>query len=142
MFRLVWTILLHLLGLGCIAADIAIIATLGQAAIDLSWTGWLAVGFYWMLAVGLAMGWQRIVGQPLKLIILGFYVMATLMLLGLGFSVAMGQPTLLLAFAPLATALIGRILLDIITHARRKPMPTEADTAPPKRTTHDTLFNP
>lgn len=139
MLRLAWTILLHLLGLGCIAADIAIIATLGQH--DLSWTGWLAVGFYWALAVGLAMGWQRIVGQPLKLIVLGFYVMATLMLLGLGFSTAMAPPTLLLAFAPLATALVGRIILDIVTHARRKPMPTP-DTAPTKRTTHDTLFNP
>jgi len=139
MFRIAWTILFHLAGVGCIAADIAIIATLGQH--DLSWTGWLGVGFYWMLAIGLAMGWQRIVGQPLKLIILGFYVMATLMLLGLGFSNAMGPPTLLLAFAPLATALVGRIILDIVAHARRKPM-AAPDATPAKRTTHDTLFNP
>ncbi|MDP3494960.1 MAG: hypothetical protein Q8R82_17745 [Hyphomonadaceae bacterium] len=136
--KLAWAILLHLMGIGCIAADIAIIATLGRY--DLAWTGWLAVGFYWMLALGLAMGWQRLIGRPLSVIVLGFYVMATLMLLGLGFSPNMGQPTLLLAFAPLATALLGRIILDII--ASRKSKPAAKPSAPTKATTHDTLFGP
>jgi hypothetical protein len=140
--KLAWFIILHLLGVGCIAADIAIIATLGVQDLDLSWTGWVGVVFLWWLAVGVAMGWKRFIGRPLRLIILGFYIMATLMLLGIGFSADMGQPTLLLGFAPLATALIGRIILDIVTHATRKPAASAADLAPTKRTTHDTLFNP
>lgn len=136
--KLAWAILLHLTGVGCIAADIAIIATLGQY--DHSWAGWVGLGFYWMLALGLAMGWQRLVRRPLSVIILGFYVMASLMLLGLGFSPKLGQPTLLLAFAPLATALLGRIILDIM--ASRKAGLANKPAPPPKATTHDTLFGP
>ena len=49
--KLVATILFHLLGLACIAADVAIIATLGQQ--DLSWAGWVAIAFYWIFAVRL-----------------------------------------------------------------------------------------
>ena len=93
-----------------------------------------------MLALGLAMGWQRLVRRPLSVIILGFYVMASLMLLGLGFSPKLGQPTLLLAFAPLATALLGRIILDIM--ASRKAGPALKPAPSPKATTHDTLFGP
>ena len=136
--KLGWFILFHLMGVACIAADVAIIATLGQY--DLSWTGWLGVGFYWMFALGVAMGWKRFVGRPVTVIILGFYVMASLMLLGLGFSPKLGQPTLLLAFAPLATALIGRIILDILGARKAPPPPMPA--APPRATTHDTLFGP
>lgn len=136
--KLGWFILFHLMGVACIAADVAIIATLGQH--DLSWTGWLGVGFYWMFALGVAMGWKRFVGRPVTVIILGFYVMASLLLLGLGFSPKLGQPTLLLAFAPLATALLGRIILDIL--AARKAPPPPLPAAPPRATTHDTLFGP
>jgi hypothetical protein len=132
-----WYIIFHLLGLGCIAVDIAIIATMGQ--FDLAWTGWVGVGFYWWLGVGIAFGWLRFVGQPLSLIILGFYVMATLALLGMGFSPKLSSPSLLLAFAPLATALIGRIILDIVAHRKRVAAPTPP---PQPRTTHDTLFKP
>lgn len=135
--KLGWFILFHLMGVACIAADIAIIATLGQY--DLAWTGWLGVGFYWMFALGVAMGWKRFVGRPVTVIILGFYVMASLMLLGLGFAPQMGQPTLLLAFAPLATSLLGRIVLDIVASTKKKAAPP-AGTA--KATTHDTLFGP
>ena len=77
-------ILYHLLGVACIAADIAIMATLGQQ--DLSWMGWVAIAFYWIFAVRLAMGWKRLFGRPLRLILVGFYVMASLMLLGIGFT--------------------------------------------------------
>ena len=129
-------ILYHLLGVACIAADIAIMATLGQH--DLTWAGWIAIAFYWIFAVRLAMGWKRLFGRPLRLILIGFYVMASLMLLGIGFSQKMGAPSLLLAFAPLATALIGRIILDIIA-ARKAPKPV-IPPSPPKATTHDTLF--
>lgn len=131
-------ILYHLLGVACIAADIAIMATLGQY--DWSWAGWIAIAFYWIFAVRLAMGWKRLFGRPLRLILIGFYVMASLMLLGIGFSQKMGAPSLLLAFAPLATALVGRIILDIIA-ARKAPKPAPAmPPSPPKATTHDTLF--
>lgn len=135
--KLGWFILFHLMGVACVAADIAIIATLGQH--DLPWTGWLGVSFYWMFALGVAMGWKRFVGRPVTVIILGFYVMASLMLLGLGFSPKLGQPTLLLAFAPLATALFGRIILDIV--ALRKAR-LASKPPPRKATTHDTLFGP
>ena len=61
-------------------------------------------------------------------------------LLGIGFSQKMGAPSLLLAFAPLATALVGRIILDIIA-ARKAPKPKPAmPPSPPKVTTHDSLF--
>ena len=136
--KLASVILYHLLGVACIAADIAIIATLGQH--DLSWMGWIAIAFYWIFAVRLAMGWKRLFGRPLRLILVGFYVMASLMLLGIGFSQKMGAPSLLLAFAPLATALVGRIILDIIA-ARKAPKPKPAmPPSPPKVTTHDSLF--
>lgn len=138
--KLGWFILFHLLGVSCIAADIAVLATLGQ--MDLSWLGWLGVGFYWMFAIGVAMGWKRFGGRPLTVIILGFYVLATMLLLGIAFSNAMGPPTLLLAFAPLATAFIGRIILDIVAHAKRGPPQPVADATAAKRTTHDTLFHP
>lgn len=147
-----WYILFHLLGLGCIAADVAIIGSIGQ--FDLGWTGWLAIGFYWWLAVGVAMGWKRFVGRPVTLVILGFYVMATLLLIGMGFSKKMSSASLLLAFAPLAAALVGRIILDIIAH-RTKPKaepvaavpagpppkgPVAAPTVHKPGSLHDTLF--
>ena len=84
-------ILYHLLGVACIAADIAIMATLGQQ--DLGWMGWIAIAFYWIFAVRLAMGWKRLFGRPLRLILVGFYVMASLMLLAIGFTQKMGAPS-------------------------------------------------
>lgn len=135
--KLVSTILFHLLGLACVAADVAIIATLGQQ--DLSWAGWIAIAFYWIFAVRLAMGWKRLFGRPLKLILVGFYVMASLMLLGIGFAQQMGAPSMLLAFAPLAVALVGRIVLDIVD-ARKHPKAKAMPPPPPKTTTHDQLF--
>lgn len=135
--KLVSTILFHLLGLACVAADVAIIATLGQQ--DLSWAGWIAIAFYWIFAVRLAMGWKRLLGRPLKLILVGFYVMASLMLLGIGFAQQMGAPSMLLAFAPLAVALVGRIVLDIVD-ARKHPKAKAMPPPPPKTTTHDQLF--
>ncbi|MDQ2705554.1 MAG: hypothetical protein M3Y43_10340, partial [Pseudomonadota bacterium] len=96
--------------------------------------------FYWIFAVRLAMGWKRLVGRPLRLILVGVYVMGSLMLLGIGFVQAMGAPSMLLAFAPLATALIGRIILDVI-NARKQPKAKPVKAAPPpKTTTHDQLF--
>lgn len=152
MLRISWFVLFHLLGLSCIAADIAIIATMGQP--DLSWTGWVGVGFCWWVAVGLAMGWKRLVGRPVTLMIFGLYVMATLLLIGMGFSQKMGSPTLLLAFAPMAVALVGRIILDIIGRGKKpkdaavatKPAvsapsgPVAAPTVHKPGSLHDTLF--
>jgi hypothetical protein len=76
------------------------------------------------------MGWQRLVGQPLTLIVLGFYVMATLALLGLGFSPVLGQPTLLLALAPLLVGLLGRFILDILA---RRSDPRREKAPPPNK---------
>ena len=136
--KLASVILYHLLGIACVVADIAIMATLGQQ--DLSWAGWIAIAFYWIFAVRLAMGWKRLFGRPLRLILIGFYVMASLMLLGIGFSQKMGAPSMLLAFAPLATALIGRIILDIIEARKAPKTKTALPPSPPKVTTHDSLF--
>jgi len=113
-------------------------ATLGQY--DMSWAGWIAIAFYWIFAVRLAMGWKRLFGRPLRLILVGFYVMASLMLLGIGFTQKMGAPSLLLAFAPLATALVGRIILDIIAARKAPKAKPVMPPAPPKVTTHDSLF--
>ena len=136
--KLASVILYHLLGIACVVADIAIMATLGQQ--DLSWAGWIAIAFYWIFAVRLAMGWKRLFGRPLRLILIGFYVMASLMLLGIGFSQKMGAPSMLLAFAPLATALVGRIILDIIEARKAPKTKTALPPSPPKVTTHDSLF--
>jgi hypothetical protein len=136
--KLVATILFHLLGVACIAADVAIIATLGQQ--DLSWAGWIAIAFYWIFAVRLAMGWKRLTGRPLRLILVGFYVMGSLMLLGIGFAQKMGAPSMLLAFAPLAVGLIGRVIIDLV-QARKRPKAKPVTPPPPtKATTHDQLF--
>jgi hypothetical protein len=136
--KLVATILFHLLGVACIAADVAIIATLGQQ--DLSWAGWIAIAFYWIFAVRLAMGWKRLTGRPLRLILVGFYVMGSLMLLGIGFAQNMGAPSMLLAFAPLAVGLVGRVIIDVV-QARKRPKSRPVTPPPPtKATTHDQLF--
>jgi hypothetical protein len=143
MLRLFWFILFHLLGLACIAADVAIIGSIGLFGVE--WTGWLAIGFYWWVAVGVAMGWKRFVGRPVTLVILGFYMLASLLLLGLSFSQKLGGASLLLAFAPLATALVGRIILDIVLHARKpkaEGTPAAANTPAPAKSgsLHDSLF--
>lgn len=136
--KLVSTILFHLLGLACVVADVAIMATLGQQ--DLGWAGWIAIAFYWLFAVRLAMGWKRLFGRPMKLILSGFYVMASLMLLGIGFARDMGAPSMLLAFAPLAVALVGRIVLDVVEARKRPRAKPVLPPSPPKTTTHDQLF--
>lgn len=136
--KLVATILFHLLGVACIAADVAIIATLGQQ--DLSWAGWIAIAFYWIFAVRLAMGWKRLTGRPLRLILVGFYVMGSLMLLGIGFAQNMGAPSMLLAFAPLAVGLIGRVIIDVVQARKRSKAKPVTPPPPAKATTHDQLF--
>lgn len=136
--KLLATILFHLLGVACAAADVAIMATLGSQ--DLSWAGWIAIAFYWIFAVRLAMGWKRLTGRPLRLILVGFYVMASLMLLGVGFAQTMGLPSMLLAFAPLGVALIGRIVIDIVQHSRKPKEKSKLPASPAKTTTHDQLF--
>lgn len=136
--KLVATLLFHLLGLTCIVADVAIMATLGQQ--DLSWAGWIGIAFYWIFAVRLAMGWKRLTGQPLRLILAGFYVMASMMLLGIGFAQTMGAPSMLLAFAPLGVAFIGRIVIDIVQARKRPKEKPKLPPSPPKTTTHDQLF--
>ena len=41
--KVAYHVILHLLGVGCVAACIAIVATMG--ALDIHWTGWIAVAF-------------------------------------------------------------------------------------------------
>lgn len=134
MLRLFWNILLHLLGLGCVAADIAIVATVGS--IDIHWSGWFAVGFFGVLAMSIATGWVRIRGRPFVIIELGVYVMSAIALLGFGFTLDDPlRPSLVLIATPLLIAVLVRLIFKIVTHRR---LPEEP---PPDRSkVHDSIF--
>ena len=106
-------ILLHLLGIGCIAACIAIVASLGQ--LDIHWSGWVAVAFFAMLSAGIVVGWFPWRGQPLRVLVKGFYVMSALALIGFG--VAMNdpmRPQMWMVLALLAVAIAARILIRVV----------------------------
>ena len=68
--KVAYQILLHVLGVGCIAACIAIVATMGS--LDIHWSGWVAVGFFVVLALGILLGWFPWRGKPLLVLVKGF----------------------------------------------------------------------
>jgi peptidoglycan/LPS O-acetylase OafA/YrhL len=122
-------ILMHLLGVGCIAACIAIVATLGS--LDIHWSGWIAVAFFLMLAVGILLGWFPWRGRPLRVMIKGFYVMSALALLGFGFTMSdPSRPQLWMVLAPVVVAIAARIIIKIVRRSRGDTAaPNEADSA-------------
>lgn len=115
--KVAYHILTHLLGIACIAACIAIVATMG--ALDIHWSGWLAVAFFAMLALGILAGWFPWRGRPLRVLVKGFYVMSALALIGFGFTMSDPlRPQLWMVLAGLGVALVIRIILKIVFHLR------------------------
>lgn len=115
----VYHIVLHTLGVGCVAACISIVATMG--ALDIHWSGWIAVGFFAMLTVGIAMGWFPWRGKPIRVMLKGWYVMSALALIGFGFKMSdPWRPQLWLVLTPVAAALIGRAVYNGVVHARSR----------------------
>lgn len=110
-------ILVHLLGVGCIAACIAIVATMG--GLDIHWSGWLAIGFFALLALGIVLGWFPWRGKPLRVVLKGFYTMSAIALIGFGFKMDdPWRPELWMVLAALAAAVIVRIALKVVFHLR------------------------
>lgn len=117
--KVAYHILMHLLGVGCIAACIAIVATMGS--LDIHWSGWIAVAFFAVLTVGIAAGWFPWRGRPLRVLLKGLYVMSALALVGFGFTMSDPlRPPLWLVLTPLAAALVGRAVYNAVTHARSR----------------------
>ncbi|MEQ1783457.1 MAG: hypothetical protein ABMA14_19040 [Hyphomonadaceae bacterium] len=111
--KVAYHILMNLLGVGCIAACITIVATMG--ALDIHWSGWIAVAFFAMLAVGLAMGWFPWRGRPLRMMLKGLYVMSALALVGFGFTMSDPlRPQLWLVLTPVAAAIVGRVVYNAV----------------------------
>jgi hypothetical protein len=115
--KLGYHIILHLLGIGCIAACLVIVGSKGD--IDLYWSGWVAVAFFAMLALGILCGWFPWRGQPLRVLLKGVYVMSALALVGFGFSMDdPARPQLWMVLAPVAAAVVLRIPIRMTLNSR------------------------
>ncbi len=136
--KILYHLLTHLLGLGSIAACIAIVATMGS--LDIHWSGWIAIGFFGMLALGILAGWFPWRGRPLQIMIKGFYVMSAVALIGFGFTLSdPWRPQLWMVVAALGGAILIRIVLKVIFHLRDEgddENPTQASATPK----HDVLL--
>ncbi len=111
--KVAYQILLHLLGVGCIAACIAIVATMGS--LDIHWSGWVAVAFFLVLALGILLGWFPWRGKPLLVLVKGFYVMSALALVGFGFTMSdPWRPQLWMVLAPVIAAVVARIVIVLM----------------------------
>lgn len=121
--------LVHLLGLGCVAACLAIVGTMGS--LDIHWAGWIAVGFLGLLAVGIVAGWFPWRGRPLRMLIKGVYVMSAIALIGFGFSMKDPmRPQLWMVLGPVAAAIALRLLIRAVT--RKAGDGGKAPRPPPK----------
>lgn len=141
--KIAYHILTHLLGLGCVAACIAIVATMG--ALDIHWSGWVAVGYFGMLALGILAGWFPWRGRPLQILIKAFYVMSALALLGFGFSMRDPlRPQLWMVLAVIGAAIVLRIIIRIALRAARggKDVAKPATQAGPAAAARDGGFDP
>jgi hypothetical protein len=111
--KVAYQILLHVLGVGCIAACIAIVATMGS--LDIHWSGWVAVAFCLVLALGILLGWFPWRGKPLLVLVKGFYVMSALALVGFGFTMSdPWRPQLWMVLAPVIAAVVARIVIVLM----------------------------
>ncbi len=111
--KVAYQILLHVLGVGCVAACIAIVATMGS--LDIHWSGWVAVGFFVVLALGILLGWFPWRGKPLLVLVKGFYVMSALALVGFGFTMSdPWRPQLWMVLAPVIAAIVARIVIVLM----------------------------
>ena len=104
-------IVMHLLGLGCIAVCLAIVGSKGD--LDLHWSGWIAVAFFVLMSVGIVCGWFPWRGRPLRVLVKGFYVMSALALIGFGFAMDDPlRPPMWLVLSGVALAIALRIVIQ------------------------------
>ena len=123
--KVVYHIVLHLLGLGFVAACIAIVGTMG--ALDIHWVGWFAVAFLGLLAVGIVLGWFPWRGKPLRMLLKGFYLMSALALIGFGFAMDDPlKPEWWMVLAPLGIAIVLRVAIRIATRGRDRHVESPA----------------
>lgn len=115
--KLAYHILTHVFGLGCIAACIAIVATIG--GLDIHWSGWIAIGYFGMMALGILAGWFPWRGRPLQILVKGVYVMSAVALIGFGFAMSdPWRPQLWMVAGVLGIAIGLRLILKVIFHLR------------------------
>jgi cyanate permease len=142
--KLAYHILSQALGLGCIAACLAIVLSKGD--IDIHWAGWIGVAYFAILALAIVAGLFPWRGRPLQILVKGVYVMSALALIGFGF--AIDDPMrvhLWMVLAGLGGAIVLRVILKVVFH-RRDAGEDAVPLAPPptdeasRKSTHDALF--
>lgn len=137
-------ILTHVLGVGCIAACLAIVLSKGD--VDIHWAGWVATAYFVVMALGIIVGLFPWRGRPLQILIKGVYVMSALALIGFGF--AMNDPMrvhLWMVLAGLAGAIVLRVILKVVFHLRdggddALPLSAPAKDEASGKSSHDALF--
>ena len=126
--KIAYHVLTHLFGLGCIAACFAIVYSMGE--VDIHWSGWIAISYFAMLALGIVAGWFPWRGKPLQVLVKSVYVMSALALIGFGFSMSDPlRPQLWMVLAALGGAIVLRVILKVIFHLRDDGDPPVAGTS-------------
>lgn len=142
--KVLYHIVLNLLGLGCVAACIAIAGTMG--ALDIHWVGWFALAFLGLLAVGIVLGWFPWRGKPLRMLLKGFYLMSALALIGFGFAMDDPlKPEWWMVLAPLGIAIVARVAIRFATRRRDRdvgaPAAVPAETVSGRASANDPFFD-
>ena len=141
--KIAYHLLTHLFGLGCIAACIAIVYSMGS--IDIHWSGWIAIAYFAVSAVAIVAGGFPWRGRPLQILIKGIYTMSALALIGFGFSLRDPlRPQLWMVLAALGGAVLVRVVWKFATRGRTSAEAPELlgpdPNAPTKTSAHDSLF--
>ncbi len=142
--KLAYHILTHVLGLGCVAACLAIVLSKGD--LDIHWAGWIATAYFAVMALGIVAGLFPWRGRPLQILVKGVYVMSALALIGFGF--AMNDPMrvhLWMVLTGLGGAIVLRVILKVVFHLRDggddvAPPSAPATEEAPGKSSHDALF--
>lgn len=115
--KVAYHLLLHILGAGCVAACLAIVATKGD--LDIHWSGWIAVAFLAVLALGIVVGWFPWRGRPMRVVLKGIYVMSAIALIGFGFKLTDPlRPQLWMVLAPVGVAIAARVVIRLVARMR------------------------
>jgi MFS family permease len=132
-------IVMHLLGLGCIAVCLAIVGSKGD--LDLHWSGWIAVAFFVLMSVGIVCGWFPWRGRPLRVLVKGFYVMSALALIGFGFTIDDPiRPQMWMVLVGLGVAIIARIAIRVVMRVWGGEDEDGSEVALPKAVNTDPMF--
>lgn len=127
-------ILLHVLGLACIAACLGIV--LSKGALNIHGVGWVAVGYFLSLSLGILCGWFPWRGKPVQVLVKGVYTMSALALIGFGFKLDdPWRPELWIVLAVPAAAISLRIILKIVFHLRENGGNDDKACAPDRKLT-------